>query len=152
MRQTPRLTLRQIALRNARAAADVDLLASGWTPDARTLGTAPRLEGWIETLYPGTLQLALAGRVTGHPTLGDRRILTSPIIARGAGWIRTESRFYVLGAPGPVVAGETIAMIVARLKADGATQPDAGFTPPTFNPPDWKDGDDALPGPSDGCK
>lgn len=149
--RSPRLTLRQIALRNARAAADVDLLETGWRPDARTLGTAPRIEGWVETLYPGTNQLALAGKVSGHPVLGDRQILTSPVIARGPGWIRTESRFYTLGVPGPVVAGETFHELLARLKAEGSTQPDAGFTPPTFNPPDWKDADDALPKPTDGC-
>lgn len=145
----PRLSLREIALRNARAAADVDLLESGWRPDARTLGTAPRLEDWAQTLYPGTSQLAYTGRVTGHPRIPDGRVMTSPVIAGGPGWIRTESRFYALGAKSEAKPGETIAELLARIQA---TRPPDDASPPAtapagYQPPEWKEDDDALPSP-----
>lgn len=101
-----RLSLAEIARRRGDAARDRDLLESGWTPDARTLATAPLLDAWVETTYPGTREPALAGRVLGHPLLADGPALTSPIVARGPGWVRTEGRFYRLGerCPDPPVS------------------------------------------------
>lgn len=104
MRLARRLSLTDLAKRRRDVAQDVDLLASGWTPNSRTLAAAPRLEDWREATYPGTDLPCLVGRVVGHPTIGDGPVTTSPIIAQGEGvtqWIRTESRFYVLGAPRP---------------------------------------------------
>lgn len=89
-----RLSLAEIARRRADAARDRDLLESGWTPDERTLATAPVISDFVETVYPGTDLPALYGRCTGHPLLADGPVMTSPITARGAGWIRTEGRFY----------------------------------------------------------
>ena len=93
-----RLSLAEIARRRADAARDVDLLASGWRPTAAQLADAPFIDQWIETTYLGTGEPALYGTVSGHPLLRQGQALTSPILARGPGWIRTEGRFYRTGA------------------------------------------------------
>jgi hypothetical protein len=43
----------------------------------------------------------LIGQVTGHPRLGDRPVMTSPLWAAdpASQWVRTTSRFYRLGEP-----------------------------------------------------
>ncbi|SDM53096.1 hypothetical protein SAMN05216360_102356 [Methylobacterium phyllostachyos] len=94
MRRTRRLSLKEIAMRRADRARDADLLQSGWQPDARTLDAAPTIDVWIESVYPGTSLPCLVGHVMGHPVVPDGPATTSPIIARGANWIRTEGRFY----------------------------------------------------------
>lgn len=93
-----RLSLQEIARRRADAARDVDLLASGWRPTPAQLADAPFIDQWSETTYPVTGEPALYGIVSGHPLLGQGKALTSPILARGPGWIRTEGRFYRTGA------------------------------------------------------
>ncbi len=93
-----RLPLAEIARRRADAARDVDLLASGWRPTAAQLADAPFIDQWSETTYPGTDLPAVYGIVSGHPLLVAGPALTSPILARGPGWIRTEGRFYRTGA------------------------------------------------------
>ena len=86
-------------MRRADRARDADLLASGWQPDDRTLDAAPTIDRWIESVYPGTTLPCLVGYVSGHPIVPDGPATTSPIIARGANWIRTEGRFYRTLAP-----------------------------------------------------
>ena len=59
---------------------------------------APVLENWctVDRAEP-----ALAGVVTGHPLLGDRRIVTSGLylLDPTMGYARTLSRWYRLGNP-----------------------------------------------------
>jgi hypothetical protein len=100
----------ELAKRRARIASDVDLIASGWRPSAQMLLTAPRIEAWHELPHPSGGDPCLAGDVTGHPALGDGLQITSPIVAYGPGWIRTESRFYSVGAK----ATETLEARVQR--------------------------------------
>lgn len=100
MRQR-RMSLAEIAERNRSRARDQDLLASGWTPTPADLADAPFIDQWEETTYPRTDKPSLRGHVTGHPRLGSTYVFTSPIVARGDGWVRTEGRFYRLGNPAP---------------------------------------------------
>lgn len=99
-------SLQEIAERNRSRARDADLLASGWTPSPEQLADAPLISQWKETTYPGTDKPSLEGFVTGHPRLGSTYAWTSPLIARGEGWVRTEGRFYRLGEPAPTLAPE----------------------------------------------
>ena len=79
--------------------ADLERLATGWTPDAITLAAAPLIDRWSIVNFPGTTELAMQGTVTGHPRLHDGPVTTSPIYAAdfSVGWIRTQGRFYHLG-------------------------------------------------------
>jgi hypothetical protein len=63
------------------------------------LDAAPRLDDWVAMQTP--LGIQLIGQVSGHPLLGDRAAVTSPLwIADPQGrWVRTLSRFYQLAAP-----------------------------------------------------
>lgn len=99
-----RPSLAEIAERNRSRARDQDLLASGWTPSPADLPDAPLISQWEETTYPGSDKPSLKGLVTGHPRLGSTYAWTSPIVARGDGWVRTEGRFYRLGEPAPAPA------------------------------------------------
>ncbi|GJE51463.1 hypothetical protein GOFOIKOB_4522 [Methylobacterium tardum] len=94
MRRLRRLSLAEIARRRADAHRDADLLQSGWQPDQRTLDGAPTIDAWGAATYPGTSLPCLVGYVSGHPIVPDGPATTSPIIAWGDDWIRTESRFY----------------------------------------------------------
>ena len=96
-----RLSHSEIAERNRSRARDEDLLASGWTPTPADLADAPYIDQYEETTYPRSDKPCLRGNVTGHPRLGSTYVWTSPIIARGDGWVRTEGRFYRLGTPAP---------------------------------------------------
>ena len=62
--------------------------------------TAPVLDLYVPLVTP--IGLHLVGQVTGHPRLGSRTIVTSQLwFADPDGmWVRTLSRFYVLGRPG----------------------------------------------------
>ena len=90
---------RDHSIRRKTLIADLEKLASGWTPDAAALAIAPRIEQWSVVYYPGTRDLALCGIVIGHPHLPDGPVTTSPVMAIDlqAGWTRTHGRFYVLG-------------------------------------------------------
>ncbi|MCJ2057298.1 hypothetical protein MKL09_12110 [Methylobacterium sp. J-048] len=126
------LSLAEIAKRRADAARDQDLLGSGWTPDERTLAAAPFMTDYVETTYPGTGEPALYGRCTGHPMLADGPVMTSPILARGDGWIRTHGRFYRTGEPRaePTISPETaFDELVDRLASVPPPQPPAGWDP-----------------------
>ncbi|MCK2055288.1 DUF6634 family protein [Methylobacterium sp. 37f] len=122
-----RLPLRDIALRRARAYQDRDLIATGWTPLARDLAKAPLIDDYYEGTDPQGRQ-RLHGKVTGHPDLGDGVATTSPVVARGDGWVRTEGRFYKLGqerAPGDTNAAR-LAAILATLPVVEVKRPAPG--------------------------
>jgi hypothetical protein len=77
-------------------ATDLRQLSAGWRPDQIKLAAAPVLDKW--ELAPFACA-ALRGEVDGHPLLGSRWILTSPLYAMDEHhtWARTLSRFYLLG-------------------------------------------------------
>ncbi|CAN7372993.1 DUF6634 family protein [Devosia sp. LjRoot3] len=82
----------------ARAAYDLAELAAGHPPDPLSMSEAPLLRRWgaIRAARP-----ALTGVIYGHPELEDgKTVVTSGLLAinRQAGWARTHSRFYLLGA------------------------------------------------------
>lgn len=86
--------------RRAALCADLIKLSAGWQPSAEDLAAAPRLEAWFFADYPDESRaLALCGIVSGHPQLANGDITTSPLVAANfaAGWVRTHSRFYLLG-------------------------------------------------------
>jgi hypothetical protein len=86
--------------RRLRALADdCDLLCQRRSVSLFVLDAAPRLNDWVAMLTPMGVQLM--GQVSGHPLLGDRAAITSPVwIADPQGrWVRTLSRFYRLGSP-----------------------------------------------------
>jgi len=90
-----------------RLAHDLDRIAIAAAPTAAELAKAPLLVDWRIVL---TLSgLALAGFAAGHPLLGARAIITSPlwVVDPTLCWARTLSRFYRLGVPkgGAVPAG-----------------------------------------------
>lgn len=92
----------------------LDLAEVDPTPD--TLTDAPHLDLWHVVRDPNGYTV-LMGRVTGHPIVRGPMIYTSPLLRIDieAGWARTFSRFYSLGAPlsdaGP--AAETAAIAAA---------------------------------------
>ncbi|TXM72184.1 hypothetical protein FV226_13220 [Methylobacterium sp. WL12] len=129
-----RLSLAEIAKRRADAVRDQDLLEAGWMPDERTLAAAPFLTDYVETTYPGTGEPALYGTCTGHPRLADGPVMTSPILARGPGWIRTQGRFYRTGEPHPDPtrpAQDAFDELVSRLEAVSPPQPQPPSDPNT---------------------
>lgn len=71
-----------------------DVYQSGESPD---LSDAPMIDAW--GLAPAGDVVVLVGLVTGHPTIADGAITTSPVlsIADDRTWARTVSRFYRLG-------------------------------------------------------
>jgi len=81
---------------NLRALADDLERMSVFRPSSELDG-APRIDAWRFCLRP---RPALVGWVSDHPLLGSRQVMTSEIFAidRCAGWVRTASRFYTLGA------------------------------------------------------
>jgi hypothetical protein len=82
-----------------RLADDLDRIAAHEAPSPGELSRAPLLIDWrLVALLSGLL---LSGFVAGHPLLGSRNIVTSPlwVLDPGLGWARTLSRFYRLGLP-----------------------------------------------------
>ena len=79
-------------------AADLDRIEAGAAPTPAELAAAPLLFDWGVTVlrFP-----ALAGSVIGHPRLGDRPHVRTTAVFAAAGnmaWVRTQNRFYRLGA------------------------------------------------------
>lgn len=81
------------------ASADLERLEQGWRPSAVDLADAVFLDNWIIGIQPNTNQTVFWGEAVGHPILGNRHIVTSPVL-----WIsedrtiaRTLSRWYRLG-------------------------------------------------------
>jgi hypothetical protein len=93
-RITPELTARLQSLADdcARLAHDTAFVSA-------RLRTAPVLDRYVPVITP--LGVRLVGRVTGHPLLGSRKVVTSPIWFADpeAHWVRTLSRFYALRRP-----------------------------------------------------
>lgn len=99
-----------------RLADDLDRVAAGVAPTADDLKTAPLLVDWrLMLTFTG---LSLVGFVAGHPLLGSKHIMTSPlwVLDPDLAWARTLSRFYRLGVPEggaipmaePVSTGDTL--------------------------------------------
>ena len=91
---TPALTTKLRGL-----AHDLDRIAVAAAPTAAELAKAPLLVDWKIVL---TLSgLVLTGFAAGHPLLGARQIVTSPlwVLDPKLCWARTLSRFYRLGVP-----------------------------------------------------
>ena len=79
---------------------DLDSIRNGRAPDKVTLAAAPLLKNRRVIATPDGLRLT--GCVDGHPLLGSRQIVTSPVWALNTErepWARTLSRFYTLGEP-----------------------------------------------------
>lgn len=68
-------------------------------PDLTDLKDAPTLSRWW--LQSDGSLLRAAGDLTGHPSIFDPFVTTSPVLGfdAGAGWMRTRSRWYKLGMP-----------------------------------------------------
>jgi hypothetical protein len=86
-----------VTIANLRALAD-DLERMAVLMPRTELDDAPTLHGWRHCARP---RPALAGYAIDHPLLGSRAVVTSEIFAIDyqAGWVRTASRFYILGHP-----------------------------------------------------
>jgi len=75
----------------------ISITAAKADPSPEDLATAPLLDRWrLQVTFLG--ELVLEGAVTGHPTLDDTFITTSPLIALDpdSRWARTVSRWYRL--------------------------------------------------------
>lgn len=86
------------------ASADLERLEQGWRPSAQDLADAVFLDNWIIGIQPNTNQTVFWGEAVGHPILGNRHIVTSPIlwVSKDRQIARTLSRWYRLGEPAPV--------------------------------------------------
>ena len=73
-------------------------------PTVAEIAEAPLLAGWRVLISPQGSPV-IWGQVSGHPRLGDTMISTSRLIAinQSAGWARSISRWFRLGAP---IAGD----------------------------------------------
>lgn len=81
-------------------AADLRRIGEGLGPTADDLANAPLLQHWREVPIALT---RLIGRCSGHPLLPDGPVSTTEVWAMNTSeqWVRTLSRFYRLGEPGP---------------------------------------------------
>jgi hypothetical protein len=94
---TPSAITPDLAARLRRLADDLDRIAIGGAPTPADLEGAPLLVDWRLTF---TLHgLSLTGFAAGHPLLGSKNIVTSPlwVVDHDLRWARTLSRFYRLG-------------------------------------------------------
>jgi hypothetical protein len=110
-----------------RKAVQAALERAGINPTEDELGTAPLLDGW-EVVRDAFDYTILYGRVTGHPILKGPAIRTSPLLKLNltAGWARTYSRFYRLGAPLSDAGSEVrrALLVAAAAKGYHEMQPD----------------------------
>lgn len=110
-----------------RAAVQAVLARADIDPTEGEFAAAPLLDGW-EVVRDAFDYTILYGRVTGHPTLKGPAIRTSPLLRLNlpAGWARTYSRFYRLGAPLSHTGGEARRALLAAAAAKGyhEMQPD----------------------------
>jgi hypothetical protein len=94
---TPSAITPDLAARLRRLSDDLDRIAGGAAPTPADLQRAPLLVDWQLTF---TLHgVSLFGFAAGHPLLGTKNIITSPlwVLDRDLHWARTLSRFYRLG-------------------------------------------------------
>lgn len=80
----------------------ISIAAAEAGPSAEDMEHAPELDLWrLQVNFFG--ELVLEGNVRRHPVLGDRAIITSPVIALDPNerWARTVSRWYRLGRHHP---------------------------------------------------
>jgi hypothetical protein len=95
-----------------RLATDIESLS--YRPlSALALRDAPTIEGWAAILAP--VGVCLVGQAIGHPRLGDRPVITSPLYAADphGRWVRTTSRFYRLGEPADAAARDLLEQVFA---------------------------------------
>jgi hypothetical protein len=87
-----------------RLADDIESLRQSDQPNAGDLRSAPHLDQWAAVMTP--LGPRLTGIVSGHPLLGNGRVMTSALWVADpeARWVRTLSRYYHLGEPAEVEA------------------------------------------------
>ncbi|WP_324132769.1 DUF6634 family protein [Bosea sp. (in: a-proteobacteria)] len=105
---------------------DLDLLRSGWRPDASI--EAVQLDDWFPVVHRGLDLPALAGEAD-HPRLGQTLITTSPVlwISDDQGLARCLSRWYRLGQPRrvtqqvPVCGWDDIQGLETRVAGTGRT-------------------------------
>jgi hypothetical protein len=85
------------------------------------LQSAPLIHEWLIAQTPAGLQLI--GDISGHPRLGDRMAVTSPLwFADPDGrWVRTLSRFYRIGAPADP---DTMRQVLTTMAETYATEDD----------------------------
>lgn len=118
---SPQAITSDLTRRLRRLADDLDRIASGTAPTASELKAAPLLVDWHLVLFLSGL--SLAGFAAGHPLLGARKIVTSPlwVLAPDLTWARTLSRFYRLGLPagGAIPATDETANVAQPLAMRG---------------------------------
>lgn len=75
---------------------DLRRIQSGIGPTFEDRASAPAIEDWE---IGWRFELALTGRVSGHPRLGDGLVVTSPlfILDEDRRFARTQNRYYLLG-------------------------------------------------------
>jgi hypothetical protein len=95
----PRAVANSLPTRLRSLADDLDRIQAGDGPWPGDLATAPTITDWRCALTSAGLRLD--GFVMGHPRLGDGRTFTSQLWAADPDgrWVRTLSRFYILGRP-----------------------------------------------------
>lgn len=94
------MSIEEKALRN-----DIESYLRGEQPPAERLAAGPRLEGWALKIGRGPGgedEMALLGRVSGHPRMPDgTEATTTPVIwfDHKHRWARTLNTLYALGEP-----------------------------------------------------
>lgn len=106
-------------------ADDCERLRRRGAVSSMSLQTAPVIDDWATLLTP--LGIQLTGHVIGHPLLGDRAIVTSPVwfADPNGAWIRTLSRFYRLGTPLTPDEIEIFRAVVEPLDVHGNSDDDS---------------------------
>jgi hypothetical protein len=97
----PATITRDLVERLQSLATDCERLRQRGSVSPIELRFAHRIDDWVFLQTP--LGIQLMGNVTGHPLLGGRAVVTSPLwfADPDGAWIRSLSRFYRLGAPLP---------------------------------------------------
>jgi hypothetical protein len=93
--------MRELEQKIRSAAADLQRLEEGWRPSEADRMGAVMLKDWVIGIEPHTNQTVFWGEAIGHPILGDKFIVTSPVlwVSKDRKIARTLSRWYRLGEP-----------------------------------------------------
>jgi hypothetical protein len=120
---TEEFRMQELVNRIKVASADLKRLEQGWRPSALDLTDAVTLSNWIIGIEPHTKQTVFWGEAVGHPILGTRHIVTSPIlwISKDRQIARTLSRWYRLGEPATL----SIEPSTSAKGTDDAPEPEA---------------------------